>query len=63
MKLCRDCGDPKFLCCDFCKSYDFNSREGGGYVGMGYCRMHKAYREPESEICDNYECEMGDGNE
>jgi len=56
MKLCKSCGDPAFVCCDFCVHFDFNPDKDGVYADNGWCRIHKQQREPE-EMCDLFNCE------
>lgn len=58
MKFCNKCSSPEFLCCDFCLKYYFMADSTGSYVDMGFCKKHNAYRDPDSEICDDFECTM-----
>lgn len=56
MKLCKSCGDPAYVCCDFCVHYDFNPDRENVYTDNGWCRKHKEHKEPE-EMCDSFNCE------
>ena len=59
MILCPKCDGPDFVCCDFCRHYDFNADEQGRYTGNGWCRLHQQQKDPGS-MCDDYHCSEAD---
>jgi hypothetical protein len=56
MKLCPKCGDPRFVCCDFCLHFEFNGDNKGCYTGDGYCKLHKAPQDP-GNVCEDFHCQ------
>lgn len=55
MKGCSEECEKYNAICDFCKYYDFNGNEGGGYTGDGYCNLYKVSKEPFDD-CKRFYC-------
>lgn len=58
MKTCPECTPPDSNVCDFCNQYAFNPDSAGYYIDMGFCKVHLAHRDPDSEVCDKFECRV-----
>lgn len=56
--MTNNCEQYPLVCCDFCKSFDFNGNEEGLYTGDGYCTKHKEDKGPGDGVCDDYYCEL-----